>query len=164
MSERQEAGTQPAHRLSGLLERARKLGACDWWWPTAAALCAAPRRCPSYGLAPGCPPPQPAAGEFRAELADYRWVLVFRIDVPAADLGTGKRLEVAGASTSWPPPWKPGRTGSALPAPAGWPRSSCFELYCADQGRCAGSLITCPARTRVGCDPPCPRWALISPP
>ena len=121
MSNHQRAGNQSAPLLGGMLARALHLGASAAAALPArdlvvadhfAALCAAPHRCPSYGLAPGCPPHSQSPAGFRAELADYRWVLVFRIDVPAADLRTGKRLEAR--------PWAGGAPGRWREIPAGW--------------------------------------------
>ena len=88
-----------------LLHRARTLGASDAVFIAAAsiviqdhfaAMCGAPTRCPSYGLAPGCPPHAITPGQFRIELQQYQLALVFKIDVPIAALMGPKRLPIAG--------------------------------------------------------------------
>jgi predicted metal-binding protein len=65
-----------------------------------AAMCGAPHRCPSYGLAPGCPPNAPSPASFRAQLLTYRHVLVFKIDAPVANLMGPERLAIA-RTNSW---------------------------------------------------------------
>ncbi|WP_153305933.1 DUF2284 domain-containing protein [Desulfogranum mediterraneum] len=87
--------------LEGLRQEALKLGA-------AAAVVVSPSElkiearfaemcrtpgCPSYGLAPGCPPHAPKPEVFKAGLAAYQAVLVFRLDVEAAGLQGEGRLE-----------------------------------------------------------------------
>ena len=160
MSKNRTPGDHPPPLLGELLEHARELGAsaaaalpaCDLVVADHfAALCAAPHRCPSYGLAPGCPPhSQPPAG-FRAELADYRWVLVFRIDVPAADLRTGKRLEVARRIHALAATLETEAPGFGFTRARGLAAGSSFELYCADRDRCAvlAEHLPCPHQDRV---------------
>ena len=160
MSNHQRAGNQSAPLLGGMLERALHLGASAAAALPArdlvvadhfAALCAAPHRCPSYGLAPGCPPHSQSPARFRAELADYRWVLVFRIDVPAADLRTGKRLEVARRIHALAATLETEAPGFGFTRARGLAAGSCFELYCADRDRCAvlAEHLPCPHQDRV---------------
>ena len=140
-------GAQPQTPLPvGLLQRARDLGASAAAVLPAralvvadhfAALCAAPHRCPSYGLAPGCPPHSQSPARFRAELSHYQWVLVFRIDVPAADLRTGKRLEVARRIHALAATLEGEALTFGFARARGLAAGSCFELYCAERGRCA---------------------------
>lgn len=66
-----------------------------------AALCATPHRCPSYGLAPGCPPHAQSPARFREALRAYKWVLVFKIEARAADLQGAKRCIWPGGFTAW---------------------------------------------------------------
>ena len=160
MSNHQLAGNQSAPLLGGMLERALHRGASAAAALPArdlvvadhfAALCAAPHRCPSYGLAPGCPPHSQSPAGFRAELADYRWVLVFRIDVPAADLRTGKRLEVARRIHALAATLETEAPGFGFTRARGLAAGSCFELYCADRDRCAvlAEHLPCPHQDRV---------------
>ena len=160
MSNHQRAGNQSAPLLGGMLARALHLGASAAAALPArdlvvadhfAALCAAPHRCPSYGLAPGCPPHSQSPAGFRAELADYRWVLVFRIDVPAADLRTGKRLEVARRIHALAATLETEAPGFGFTRARGLAAGSCFELYCADRDRCAvlAEHLPCPHQDRV---------------
>ena len=160
MSNHQRAGNQSAPLLGGMLAGALHLGASAAAALPArdlvvadhfAALCAAPHRCPSYGLAPGCPPHSQSPAGFRAELADYRWVLVFRIDVPAADLRTGKRLEVARRIHALAATLETEAPGFGFTRARGLAAGSCFELYCADRDRCAvlAEHLPCPHQDRV---------------
>ena len=154
-------GGQPEKPMpAGLLQRARDLGATAAAALPAralvvadhfAALCAAPHRCPSYGLAPGCPPHSQSPARFRAELSHYQWVLVFRIDVPAADLRTGKRLEVARRIHALAATLEGEALTFGFARARGLAAGSCFELYCAERGRCAvlNDHLPCPFADRV---------------
>ena len=154
-------GAQPQTPLPvGLLQRARDLGASAAAVLLAralvvadhfAALCAAPHRCPSYGLAPGCPPHSQSPARFRAELSRDQWVLVFRIDVPAADLRTGKRLEVARRIHALAATLEGEALTFGFARARGLAAGSCFELYCADRDRCAvlAEHLPCPHQDRV---------------
>ena len=128
-----------------LLQRARILGASDAVLMTAgfivvqdhfAAMCAAPTRCASYGLAPGCPPHAITPGQFREQLEQYQLALVFKIDVSIAALMGPDRLSIA-------------RTIHLIAATLeqealnlGWSRArglaagSCRELFCAEMEVC----------------------------
>ena len=116
-----------------------------------AALCAAPHRCPSYGLAPGCPPHSQSPARFRAELSHYQWVLVFRIDVPATDLRTARRLVVARRIHALAATLETEAHRFGLARARGLAAGSCFELYCAERGRCAvlADHLPCPFADRV---------------
>ena len=159
MSNHQLAGNQSAPLLGGMLARALHLGASAAAALPArdlvvadhfAALCAAPHRCPSYGLAPGCPPHAQSPARFAEELRGFEWLLAFRVDAPATDLLGAKRLDVAR---------RVHRLAATLEGEArrlGWQRTrglaagSCFELYCADQERCAVLVGgACPHADRV---------------
>ena len=128
-----------------LLTLARSLGASDAAMIAApslvvedrfAAMCAEPYRCPSYGLAPGCPPHAMRPGEFRRMLRDYRLALVFKIDALLADLQTEKGKDVARrihaiAATLE----KEALVGDFVRA-HGIAAGSCKELFCGDQASC----------------------------
>ncbi len=94
----------PAPDFKGLLTLARDLGATDARIIPAAALvveerfaamCAEPHRCPSYGLAPGCPPHAIRPTEFQRLLDGFRHALVFKIDASLIDLCGDKRIAIA---------------------------------------------------------------------
>ncbi|WP_084312604.1 DUF2284 domain-containing protein [Desulfobulbus elongatus] len=102
-----------------------------------AALCAAPHRCPSYGLTPGCPPHAPSPAAFRACLAGYRLVLVFKIDAPAADLLSDNRKSVAQAIHRIAAGLEQAARSSGFARARGMAAGSCRELFCADEADCA---------------------------
>lgn len=101
-----------------------------------ADLCAAPVRCPGYGLAPGCPPHAMRPSAFKAELTQYQHALVFKLDIPSAVLQSPARLALAR---------KIHHMAAALEHKAhslGWTAAralasgSCKELFCANQEVC----------------------------
>ena len=131
--------------LAKLLQRACSLGATAATALPArllvvaehfAALCAGPHRCPNYGLAPSCPPHSQSPAEFRAELAHFHWVLVFRIDVPATDLRTTKRLAIARSIHTLAATLETEAHQYGFTRAGGLAAGSCYELYCTEQGRC----------------------------
>ena len=101
-----------------------------------ADLCGAPHRCPSYGLAPGCPPHAMRPVQFREILGRYKHILVFKIDAPAADLVSEQRVIIARNIH---------RIASTLEQTAldaGWQQvrgmaaGSCKELFCSQDESC----------------------------
>ncbi|MDR2549116.1 MAG: DUF2284 domain-containing protein [Desulfobulbus sp.] len=102
-----------------------------------AAMCAAPHRCPSYGLAPGCPPHAPSPADFRARLAGFSLVAVFKIDVPAADLLNDNRLPVARSIHRIAAHLERAAPGLGFIRACGMAAGSCKELFCADAPTCA---------------------------
>jgi len=101
-----------------------------------AAMCAAPHRCPSYGLAPGCPPHAPLPEDFRAKLAGFRLVAVFKIDVPAADLLNENRLDAARSIHRIAAHLERAALGFGFGRACGMAAGSCKELFCADAAMC----------------------------
>jgi len=102
-----------------------------------AAMCAAPYRCPSYGLAPGCPPHAPSAADFRANLANFRLVAVFKIDAPAASLLNENRLDVARSIHRIAAHLERAALDFGCIRARGMAAGSCKELFCADAAICA---------------------------
>ncbi len=101
-----------------------------------ADLCGAPHRCPSYGLAPGCPPHAMRPAQFRQILGHCKHILVFKIDAPAADLVSEQRVIIARNIH---------RIASTLEQTAldaGWQQvrgmaaGSCKELFCSQDESC----------------------------
>ncbi|WP_310601083.1 DUF2284 domain-containing protein [Desulfobulbus sp.] len=102
-----------------------------------ATMCAAPHRCPSYGLAPGCPPHAPAPADFRARLAGFSRVAVFKIDVPAADLLNDNRLPVARSIHRIAASLERAAQKFGFVRARGMAAGSCKELFCTDAPACA---------------------------
>ena len=100
-----------------------------------AAMCGAPTPCPSYGLAPGCPPHAPSVQAFRKDLAAYRQILVFKIDAPMADLLGEKRLEIARTIHRLAATLEGLAQRSGLRA-RGMAAGSCKELFCGAEQAC----------------------------
>ncbi len=132
--------------LEGLKAQARFLGATDAAIIPAhslkvedrfAEMCAAPTRCASYGLAPGCPPHAIKPAIFREQLAGYRYILVFKIDAPIADLMNERRLTIAREIH------RIAATLERAAASRGWAQArglaagSCKELFCGAEASCA---------------------------
>ena len=101
-----------------------------------AALCAAPHRCPSYGLAPGCPPHAMPPAVFRKQVRTYRHILVFKIDAPAADLMGEKRLPIARAVHRVAATLERAARGRGFDRALGLAAGSCKELFCAEEAEC----------------------------
>lgn len=101
-----------------------------------ADLCGTPHRCPSYGLAPGCPPHAMRPVQFREILGRYKHILVFKIDAPVADLVSEQRVIVARNIHRL----AAGLEQTALEA--GWQQArgmaagSCKELFCGQDEAC----------------------------
>lgn len=102
-----------------------------------AALCAAPHRCPSYGLAPGCPPHAVSPAVFREQVRQYRHILVFKIDAPAADLMGEERLVIARAIHRIAATLERAARSRGLAQARGLAAGSCKELFCAEAAACA---------------------------
>lgn len=102
-----------------------------------AALCAEPHRCPSYGLAPGCPPHALLPSLFREQLKSFRHILVFKIDVPAADLLGEKRLPVARSIHRIAAALEQAAQVQGFPEARGLAAGSCKELFCGEEEVCA---------------------------
>jgi len=132
--------------LEGLKAQTRFLGATDAVIIPAnslrvedrfAEMCAAPTRCASYGLAPGCPPHAIKPSIFREQLAGYRYILVFKIDAPIAELMDERRLTIAREIH------RLAATLERAAASRGWAKArglaagSCKELFCAAEASCA---------------------------
>lgn len=131
--------------LEGLTAQARFLGATDAAIIPAhslriedrfAEMCAAPTRCASYGLAPGCPPHAIKPSIFREQLKGYRYILVFKIDAPIADLMDERRLIIAREIH------RLAATLERAAASRGWAQArglaagSCKELFCGAEASC----------------------------
>lgn len=132
--------------LTQLIALARSLGADDAVAvPTGhlvikehfAALCAGPVRCPSYGLAPGCPPHAMAPSLFREQLKNFRQILVFKIDIPAADLLGDNRLPVARTIHHIAASLERAARTQGFPQARGLAAGSCKELFCGEEESCA---------------------------
>ena len=103
-----------------------------------AAMCAAPHRCPGYGLAPGCPPHAPSPADFRARLAEYRLVVVFKIDAPVAELlNEEQRRRLARTVHRIAAGLEQAAPALGFARAAGMAAGSCKELFCADAAACA---------------------------
>jgi len=131
--------------INALIERALALGATAAVIMPArslvvedrfAEMCAAPQRCPSYGLAPGCPPHAILPSVFREQLQQYRSILVFKIDAPISALMGPERVGIARRIH---------RIAAALEQEAlhlgvvrarGLAAGSCKELFCAKDAAC----------------------------
>lgn len=134
------------HRNDRLIDLALSLGAtAAVIFPAAslvveerfAALCAQPHRCPSYGLAPGCPPHALSPSLFREQLTQYRHILVFKIDVPATDLQGERRLPVARSIHRIAAGLELAARVQGFPKARGLAAGSCKELFCGEEEVCA---------------------------
>ena len=101
-----------------------------------AAMCAEPHRCPSYGLAPGCPPHAMLPTEFRRMLRGFRQALVFKIDAPLADLQTDKRKDIARCIHVIAATLEHEAIQCGFACAHGIAAGSCKELFCGDQESC----------------------------
>ncbi|MCL2790858.1 MAG: DUF2284 domain-containing protein [Desulfobulbus sp.] len=130
---------------SPLLALARSLGATDAVLLPAetlviedryAAMCGAPYRCPSYGLAPGCPPHAPSPADFRARLTGYRFVVVFKIDAPITELLDENRLHITRAIHRIAAGLERAAPTFGFAQAFGMAAGSCRELFCANETAC----------------------------
>ena len=111
-----------------------------------AALCAEPHRCPSYGLAPGCPPHAMQPDVFRKLLHNYQQVLAFKIDAPVTALMGAERLEIARNIHKIAAAIEKEALRLGLPLARGLAAGSCKELFCQQQDVCVvlEGQLTCP--------------------
>jgi predicted metal-binding protein len=131
--------------LDGLKAQARSLGASAAAIIPAkslivedrlAALCAAPQRCPGYGLAPGCPPHAISPAVFRRRLEAYQHILVFKIDAPIADLLGPERLPLARSIHRIAATLERAACNRGLALARGLAAGSCKELFCGEEEVC----------------------------
>ena len=131
--------------IEGLVARAGALGATGVAVIAAAelvvedrfaAMCAEPHRCPSYGLAPGCPPHAMRPAEFRRMLRGFRQALVFKIDALQADLQSDKRKDIARQIHEIAATLEHEAIQCGFACAHGIAAGSCKELFCGDQGSC----------------------------
>ena len=111
-----------------------------------AALCAEPHRCPSYSLAPGCPPHAMKPDVFRELLHRYQQVLVFNIAAPVAVLMGSERLAIARNIHRIAAIVEHEALRMGLPHARGLATGSCKELFCQHQDVCVvlEKNLTCP--------------------
>ena len=131
--------------LEWLTAQARSLGATDAAIIPAhrlavedrfAEMCGAPTRCPSYGLAPGCPPHAIKPSVFRDQLAGYRHILVFKIDAPVADLMNEQRLTIAREIHRIAATLERAAVSQGWTQVRGLAAGSCKELFCETEEQC----------------------------
>jgi len=101
-----------------------------------ATLCAAPHRCPSYGLAPGCPPHAMHPSAFRQQVQTYQQVLVFKIDAPVTDLMGEKRVDITRTIHHIAAALERMARSRGLARALGLAAGSCKELFCAEEEAC----------------------------
>lgn len=101
-----------------------------------AALCGAPHRCPSYGLAPGCPPHAIKPEAFRKLLLAYQHILVFKIDAPVSALMGQERLEIARRIHTITATIEQEALASGWRLAKGLAAGSCKELFCPELAVC----------------------------
>ena len=101
-----------------------------------AALCAAPHRCPSYGLTPGCPPHAMHPSLFRQQVETYQRILVFKVDAPVADLMGEKRIAIARTIHHIAATVERVARSRGLARAFGLAAGSCKELFCAKEESC----------------------------
>jgi len=101
-----------------------------------AALCGAPYRCPSYGLAPGCPPHAIQPAVFREHLLAYQQILVFKIEAPVTALLGQERLEIARQIHSIAAAIEQEALAQGWRLAKGLAAGSCKELFCPELPVC----------------------------
>lgn len=101
-----------------------------------AAMCATPHRCPSYGLAPGCPPHAPSPSALRAQLKTYQHLLVFKIDAPVADLIGPPRITIARTIHRIAAEVERAARIHGMSRARGMAAGSCKELFCSEDMDC----------------------------
>jgi len=146
--------------IDGLLARASQLGAsAAATLPAAAlvvedrfaALCAAPHRCPSYGLAPGCPPHALKPSRFRVLLVEFRQLLVFKIDCPMTALMGPERLAITRRIHLIAATLETEALAGGWTMAKGLAAGSCKELFCPQQAPCVvlDQGLACPHSDRA---------------
>jgi len=132
-------------RLDGLRARALALGAdaTALVLPASlvvqehlAALCGAPHRCPSYGLAPSCPPHAIKPAAFSNLLLTCRDVLVFKIDASVSALMGQERLAIARRIHAIAATIEQEASASGWRLAKGFAAGSCKELFCPELAVC----------------------------
>ncbi|MBM9536551.1 DUF2284 domain-containing protein [Desulfobulbus alkaliphilus] len=101
-----------------------------------AALCAAPHRCPSYGLAPGCPPHAMPPSSFREHLRRFQQMLAFKIDAPIALLLGVERPALTRTIHSIAAGVEQEAVRLGLVGTMGLAAGSCKELFCPQEEIC----------------------------
>ncbi|MDD2466364.1 MAG: DUF2284 domain-containing protein [Desulfobulbus sp.] len=141
--------------VEGLQAQARYLGATATGLLPATSLviearfaqmCASPTPCPSYGLAPGCPPHAPTPEAFEQQLADFHTVLVFKIDAPVADLLGEKRLPLARTIHRIAATLERAALSRGISKAKGMAAGSCKELFCDEDEVCVVLAQKAPCR------------------
>lgn len=100
-----------------------------------AEMCASPQ-CPSYGLAPGCPPHVMKPAEFRGLWAQYEHALVFKIDTPTAVLMSDGRRDVAKLIHEMSSAVERLAKENGYSNSKGLAAGSCKRIFCHDHARC----------------------------
>ncbi len=101
-----------------------------------AEMCAAPQ-CPSYGLAPSCPPHVMKSHEFRELLGQYEHAITFKIDAPTVVLMGEGRRDIARLIHEMSSGIEKLTKDSGYPNSKGLAAGSCKMIFCYDQTRCA---------------------------
>jgi len=116
-----------------------------------AQMCAGPTPCPSYGLAPGCPPHAPTPEAFKKLVQDFHTVLVFKIDAPVTDLLGEKRLPLARTIHRIAASLERSALSRGMNKAKGMAAGSCKELFCDEAETCVVLAESAPCRH--------PEWA-----
>ncbi len=141
--------------LKGLQAQARSLGASATGLLPAtnlviearfARMCAGPPLCPSYGLAPGCPPNAPTPEAFQRLVQDFHAVLVFKIDAPVTDLLGEKRLSLARTIHRIAATLEHSALSRGIKKAKGMAAGSCKELFCDEEEACVVLAKAAPCR------------------
>nr|WP_320013001.1 DUF2284 domain-containing protein [uncultured Desulfobulbus sp.] len=111
-----------------------------------AQMCAGPPSCPSYGLAPGCPPHAPAPEDFQRLLQSFHTVLVFKIDAPVTDLMGERRLSLARTIHRIAATLERSALSRGINKAKAWAAGSCKELFCGEYEACVVLATSAPCR------------------
>lgn len=126
-----------------------------------ARMCAGPPSCPSYGLAPGCPPHAPTPEAFKQLLQSFRTVLVFKIDAPVTELMGERRLPLARTIHRIAATLERSALSHGVDKARAMAAGSCKELFCDDEevcvvlankAPCRNPDLACPSISAVGVD------------
>ena len=101
-----------------------------------AEMCATPQRCPSYRLAPGCPPHAMQPPVFRKLVASYHQILVFKMDAPVTALMGQARLPIARKIHFLAATLEQEAIAAGMLHARGLAAGSCKELFCAQHEVC----------------------------
>ena len=138
-----EHGTAP-RTTEELKDLARKLGAGEAALIPAAEIkvqdelagfCGEPR-CPSYGLAPCCPPHVSGPDGFRRMLSFYGQALVLKIDVPLEVLLTEERHQAMGLLQEIVARVERAAAAGPFPKARGFAGGSCKRIFCREHASC----------------------------